>query len=351
MEIVTDNPKPVRTTSAPIVHSHSVLSPENWRQELSRAVRQANQLCELLQLPANLAESIERADQSFELFVPRPFLSRIRRGDLSDPLLRQVLPTKVETLPVAGFGPDPVLDQKSTIASGLIQKYQGRVLLIAATRCAVNCRYCFRREFPYETAPHGITQWKTSLQRIAGDPSIEEVILSGGDPLMLVDESLGELIAEIEQISHVRRLRIHTRLPVMIPTRITAALLNILTSSRLVPFMVLHINHAQEIDEAVVQAIARLTDHGIPVLNQSVLLAGVNDNADVLHDLCQLLVNLRVIPYYLHQLDRVQGAAHFEVPIEQGKKIMYQLHARLPGYAVPRYVIDDGSPDGKTIIV
>jgi EF-P beta-lysylation protein EpmB len=233
---------------------------------------------------------------------------------------------------------DPVADAAAEVVPGLLHKYQGRALLITTGVCAVHCRYCFRRHFPYSEAPQSLAAWRPALDAIGGDATIREVIFSGGDPLTLADERLAKLANEVAAIGHVRRLRVHTRLPILIPERVTDALLTWLTESRLAPLVVIHANHAQEIAADVVSAIARLVDAGIPVLNQAVLLAGVNDSIAAQLDLWESLIDIRVLPYYLHRLDPVAGAAHFEVPIEQGRKIVAALRERLPGYAVPRFV-------------
>jgi EF-P beta-lysylation protein EpmB len=262
----------------------------------------------------------------------------MRPGDPHDPLLRQVLPLAEELDEAPGFSADPVGDENAVIQPGLLQKYSGRVLLISSGVCAIHCRYCFRRAYPYFEGPKSLSQWDSVIERIGADPSIEEVLLSGGDPLTLVDQVLAELVNRLERIAHLRRLRIHTRLPVVIPERVNDELLEWLGNTRLAPIVVIHINHPAEIDGAVEAAISRLFSRGILVLNQSVLLKGVNDDPAVLRDLCCRLIDLRVLPYYLHQLDRVRGAAHFEVPVSRGRELIAQLREVLPGYAVPRYV-------------
>ncbi|NIP87071.1 MAG: KamA family radical SAM protein, partial [Planctomycetales bacterium] len=225
--------------------------------------------------------------------------------------------------------------------------YDSRVLLLLTGACAVHCRYCFRRHFPYSQTPHGLEAWEGALDQIAADRSIDEVILSGGDPLTLADSQLAELARQLAAIPHLRRLRIHTRLPVMIPARVNASLLGWLTATRLTPLVVIHANHPQEIDDAVATALGRLVDRGIVLLNQSVLLAGVNDQLEVLVELSRRLVDLRVMPYYLHQLDRVSGAAHFEVPLARGVQLIQQMRRQLPGYAVPRYVRERAGAPSK----
>jgi len=282
--------------------------------------------------------------------VPRGFLARMRPGDPQDPLLRQVLPIGEELADTAGFNLDPVDDASATREAGLLHKYAGRVLLVTTGACAIHCRYCFRRHFPYSQSPRSLADWQPALQEIAGDETVHEVILSGGDPLTIVDHTLSELIEQLERIPHLRRLRIHTRLPIVIPERVTSTLVAMLQHSRLTPVVVIHANHAQELDEHVAEALAKVSAAGIVLLNQAVLLAGVNDSVEAQADLCERLINLQVMPYYLHQLDRVAGAAHFEVPVEKGRKIVKELRARLPGYAVPRYVQEVAGEMNKIVL-
>jgi len=309
-----------------------------WQQAMKTAVRDARTLCRLLELPVELAEQASRAGNPFPVFAPLGYVARMKPGDPSDPLLRQVLPLAAEDEPVQGFMSDPVGDQTAQRTAGLLQKYSGRALMIATGACAVHCRYCFRRHFPYHETPRSLDDWQPAIDLIAEDNSIHEVILSGGDPLTIGDQPLSQLVERLAKIQHVNRLRVHTRLPIMIPERVTGGLLDWLRGTRLTPIVVIHANHAQEIDDAVAGALARLVDAGVPVLNQAVLLRGINDNADALANLCERLVDLRVMPYYLHQLDRVAGAAHFEVPEDVGRELIADLRRRLPGYAVPQYV-------------
>jgi EF-P beta-lysylation protein EpmB len=262
----------------------------------------------------------------------------MRKGDPSDPLLRQVLPLADELDNTPGFSSDAVGDSEALLTPGLLQKYHGRALLITTGACAIHCRYCFRREYPYSESPKSAADWRPALDRIAADSSIDEVILSGGDPLTLSDNHLAELAGRIARIPHVQRLRIHTRLPIVIPSRVTSELIDWLRSTRLTAIVVIHANHANELDDATSAAIGKLIDSGIPLLNQTVLLRGINDHAEALINLSRSLINLRVIPYYLHQLDRVRGAAHFEVPIARGLELIAAMRKVLPGYAVPRYV-------------
>lgn len=310
----------------------------SWQASMRAAIRDPVELCQRLGLSAAVAQRGHKAAAEFPVFVPREFLARMRWGDETDPLLRQVLPLFDETKTTAGYQHDPVGDHAATLQPGLVKKYRGRVLLIVTGTCAVHCRYCFRRHYPYEEAPQSIANWQSALDAIGEDEQISEVLLSGGDPLTVGDVRLAELAMRIADIPHVRRLRIHTRLPIMIPQRVNDELLGWLTETRLTAIVVVHANHARELDEAVVTALARLVDAGIPVLNQAVLMRGINDSVDALAKLSEHLLDARVMPYYLHQLDRVQGAAHFEVPVNEGKRIVEQLRDRLPGYAVPRYV-------------
>jgi L-lysine 2,3-aminomutase len=330
----------------------AVPSYASWQDALKDAVRDPHELCRLLELPRELAASARKAADEFGLLVPRGYLARIQPGDPDDPLLRQVLPRDEERVDVPGFLADPVGDAAARRGdqAGLLQKYAGRVLLIATGACAVHCRYCFRRHYPYSEVPRSLDAWQPALAEIAADDSLREVILSGGDPLSIVDDTLARLAARLDAIPHLRRLRIHTRLPIMIPQRVTDALVAMLRDSRLTPIVVVHANHANELDGHVASALGRLIDAGIPLLNQAVLLRGVNDSVEAQAALWERLIDLRVMAYYLHQLDRVSGAAHFEVPIDQGRRIIRALRARLPGYAVPHYVQDIPGTSHKSVI-
>ncbi len=309
-----------------------------WRRSLSTAIRDVATLLRELELPADMADSTSEATHSFPVLVPRSFLARMRVGDPHDPLLRQVLPVAEESHDTPGFVIDAVDDQAARVAPGLLHKYEGRVLLIAAGSCAVNCRYCFRRHYPYGEEPRRLDDWEPAISAIERDSTIHEVILSGGDPLLLPDERLAVLVERLEQIEHLTRLRIHSRLPIVLPDRVNPELIELLRGSRLQPIMVVHANHPHEIAGDCAEALRRLVRCGIPTLNQAVLLRGVNDHADTLADLCERLVDLGVLPYYLHQLDRVAGTAHFEVPEATGLELIAQLRTRLPGYAVPQFV-------------
>ncbi len=310
----------------------------DWRRDLAAAIRDPDVLIAALELPDSLRGPARAAAQAFPLVAPLSYVRRMRRGDPSDPLLRQVLPVVDELASRDGFNADAVGDGASRRAPGLLHKYEGRALLIAAGACAVNCRYCFRRGYPYGEEPRRLEDWEPAFAAIAGDPSLHEIILSGGDPLVLTDRRLSELIGRLAEIPHVARLRIHSRLPIVLPSRVDDGLLQLLTGTRLTAVMVVHANHPNEVAGDCAEALRRLVRSGIPTLNQSVLLRGVNDSADGLCELSERLVNLGVMPYYLHQLDRVAGASHFETPVDRGKDLVDEMRRRLPGYAVPRYV-------------
>ncbi len=296
------------------------------------------ELCRLLGLDAALAACATGPARQFPMLVPRALLGRIRHGDPNDPVLRQILPSPDELAPAPGFTADPVGEAATASSTGLLQTYHGRSLMVATSRCGVHCRYCFRRHFPFAAGAAAAADWQPALAQLAETPAISEVILSGGDPLTLSDAELARLADRLAAIGHLRRLRVHTRLPVVTPARVGSELIGWLRGTRITPVVVIQANHAAELDDAAGAALGRLIDAGVPVLSQSVLLRGVNDDADALATLLERLVDLRVMPYYLHQLDRVAGAAHFEVPLARGKALMAALRARLPGYAVPRYV-------------
>ncbi len=294
----------------------------------------------MLRLPKEFEEQAVASARLWPLLAPRDFVAKMRPGDPADPLLRQVLPCADEQAQAPGFTADPVDDAGAQLAPGLLQKYAHRALLITTGACAIHCRYCFRRHFPYSEAPKSPDAWDGALARLAADEAIDEVLLSGGDPLTLTDARLAHLADRLAAIGHLRRLRVHSRLPIVIPQRVCDAMLRWFAGGRLTPIMVVHANHPREIDDEVAGAVTRLIDAGAVVLNQAVLLRGVNDNAETLAELCRRLVDLRVMPYYLHQLDRVAGAAHFESPEAAGLAIIEQLRSMLPGYAVPRYARD-----------
>lgn len=316
-----------------------------WQQALVGAVRSVAELLSLVEVPFEaISEAYGLADpatvRAFPLVVPRGFVSRMRKGDPFDPLLRQVLPIGVESAEVEGFLSDPVGDQDALVAAGVLHKYYGRVLFVVTGTCGVHCRYCFRREFPYQGATTTSSTIDAALEYVAEDRTIKEVILSGGDPLTLPDRQLEAIVARVEAIPHVQRLRIHSRMPIVIPERITNELVDVLAGkrSRLSTVVVLHVNHANEIDTHVRYATMLLRKAGMVVLNQSVLLRGVNDDASALRILSEQLFDMGVLPYYLHLLDRVRGSAHFEVSESRARALVIELIGYLPGYLVPRLV-------------
>jgi EF-P beta-lysylation protein EpmB len=307
-----------------------------WQAEMAAAITAPVELLTELGLDPGLAAAATAAGSTFRLRVPRSYVARIRHGDPNDPLLRQILPIEAELTDAADYSADPLGERAALRAPGLLQKYHGRALLITTSACAVHCRYCFRREFPYADQTSELPRWSEALDEIARDTSIEEVILSGGDPLSLSDSRLGSLTDAIQRIPHVRRLRVHTRQPVVLPSRVDEGLTQWLMQLRLPVVFVLHVNHPNEIDADVRAACALLHDSGVTLLNQTVLLQGVNDDAGILAELSRKLFEARVLPYYLHMLDRVRGAAHFDVPEASARNIAGQLAAVMPGYLVPR---------------
>ena len=317
-----------------------------WQHALAQAFSRPAELLEYLQLPA---DTPQRANE-FPLRVPRGFAARMRKGDARDPLFLQVWQRPEEALDVPGFGDDAVGDLKKLRPGGIIHKYAGRALVIATGACAVHCRYCFRRHFPYSDATASRQHWDETLRELAADRSISEVILSGGDPLSLADDKLARFAEALEFLPHVRRLRLHTRQPIVLPERVDDALLAWLARGRLQKVVVVHANHANEIDAPVQAALKRLAQAGATLLNQSVLLAGVNDSADALVDLSTRLFECGVLPYYLHMLDRVRGAAHFDVPEPTARVLLRAAAARLPGYLVPRLVREDAGAASKTAL-
>jgi EF-P beta-lysylation protein EpmB len=321
-----------------------------WSKALAEAIRDPDELLRRLELPESLREPARRAAQLFPVMVTTSYLARIRKGDPADPLLRQVLPLGAETEAVPGFSADAVGDRDARVAPGVLQKYAGRVLLVATGACAIHCRYCFRREYAYENEPRRMEDWQPALEHIAADESVHEVILSGGDPLMLSDARLEALLSRLAEIPHIRRLRFHSRLPIVLPDRVTLRLIEALTLKPWQAIMVVHANHPAELADDCRRGLRRLIQAGLPVLNQAVLLRGINDSADVLAELCEQLVDQGVMPYYLHQLDHVAGAAHFEVPDLTGLAIMDELRRRLPGYAVPRFVREIAGGLSKTAV-
>ena len=310
------------------------------------AVRDVAELERLLELPPGSLDALPTAD--FPLLVPRGFVARMRKRDPRDPLLLQVLPRSLEAEAVPGYTADPVREQ-GLAESGVIEKYPGRALLIASGACPIHCRYCFRRDFPYAEQLAARGGWDAALETLTARPGVREAILSGGDPLSLSNRRLGELVAKIEGTS-IRTLRIHTRFPIVVPERVDAGLLDLLGSTRLRTVVVVHCNHPNELDDAVGHALQSLRPRVGALLNQSVLLRGVNDSAETLALLSERLFESGVLPYYLHLLDAVAGAAHFDVGPDEGRQLVAELRARLPGYLVPRLVRETPGELSKTLM-
>ncbi|WDE10997.1 EF-P beta-lysylation protein EpmB [Thalassomonas haliotis] len=321
----------------------------SWQKELANVVTDPKTLLEMLDIAPQAYQDHFKARKLFPVRVPRPFIKRMKKGDINDPLLAQVMPLSDEFDLSDGYLSDP-LQEHDTVAEGLLHKYRNRVLMIVKAGCAVNCRYCFRRHFPYSDNSPNKARWQQALDYIAGHEQISEVIFSGGDPLMASDEHLAWLVEKIEAIPHVKRLRLHSRLPVVIPQRITPALVDLLANTRLKATIVFHINHANEIDESFVAAVESLRAARIPLFNQSVLLKGVNDNSELLCQLSEVLFDNGIQPYYLHMFDPVQGAAHFDVKEKQAVQIINEMLAALPGFLMPKLVREIAGEANKTPI-
>jgi len=321
-----------------------------WQQLWRQAIRDPGELLARLGLEAAALGVSEAALQQFAQRVPEGFVARMRHGDPHDPLLRQVLPIDAEMRQVPGFSLDAVGDGAAKKATGVIQKYRGRALLVTTGSCAINCRYCFRRHFDYGTENAAKGGWQEAVRAIAEDPGIDEVILSGGDPLSLATHKLVELTDALRAIPHLRRLRIHSRLPVVLPERVDDELVAWLGSLPWPLAFVIHANHANEFDASVDAALARLRAAGAQLLNQAVLLRGVNDSEDALAALSERSFAAGVMPYYLYQLDRVEGVAHFEVDDATAKALIAALTARLSGYLVPKLVRElPGDPSKRPV--
>ena len=335
--MITASPLPAQQTHA-------------WQRLWRDAIVDPRELLDLLDLGHLAGSMLPARDTGFAMRVPRGFAARMRRGDAADPLLLQVLPQAAELIEAMGYSRDAVGDMDARVAGGVLHKYSGRALLIATGSCAVNCRYCFRRHFPYAEETAAADRWRQAIGYIRADASIAEVILSGGDPLSLSTPKLAELTDALAAIAHIKRLRIHTRLPVVLPERVDAQFLAWLRALPWPIAIVLHANHANEIDDGVADACVRLRDAGATLLNQSVLLRGVNDDVDALADLSARLFDCGVVPYYLHQLDRVAGAAHFAVDDVRARDLVEQLRGRVSGYLVPRLVREIAGERAKTAL-
>jgi L-lysine 2,3-aminomutase len=323
----------------------------NWQQQLSEAFTNIEDLCEYLELSSGDLPISIAASKQFAMRVPLSFAASMEKGNPGDPLLRQVLPIRDELIDYPGFNNDPVGDIQVAVQPGILHKYQGRVLLINTGSCAINCRYCFRRNFPYNELQLSKQQESRVIEYIKSDTTITEVILSGGDPLLLSDARLEQLIKQLDAIHHIKRIRIHSRLPIVLPARITEALALILENSSKHIILVVHSNHANEINERVKVACNLLKNNGITLLNQSVLLKGVNDNTTALCDLSEQLFAIGILPYYLHLLDKATGTGHFDVLELDAIKLIEQVQNRLPGYLVPKLVREIAGEKAKQYVL
>ena len=322
---------------------------KNWQKELANVVTCPKVLLEMVGLSSQVHENDIKARSLFPVRVPLPFIKKIRHGDANDPLLLQVMPRHQEFLTKSGFNKDPLLEQDNN-QPGLLHKYKSRVLVMFKTGCAVNCRYCFRRHFPYQENQLNKRSLIDALSYIKADKNINEVILSGGDPLMAKDDAISWFLDELEQIPQIKRMRIHSRLPVVIPARITEQLCERLAKSPLKIIFVNHINHANEIDSDFKNAMNMLKQANVLLLNQAVILKDVNDTVDAQINLSEALFDANVLPYYLHLLDKVEGASHFDIDEAQAIKIMAELLEALPGFLVPKLVREIGGQKSKTPI-
>ena len=325
--------------------------PEKWQQILSDLITDPKELLQLLDLDPEKSPFSLHALQQFPLKVPRPFVELIEKSNWDDPLLRQIWPSKLEEHEQTGFVSDPLAESNYNPVAGLLHKYHGRVLLTAAPHCAIHCRYCFRRHFDYQSNSPSRQQWEAAFEYIHNDSSIDEVILSGGDPLALSNRQLFWLLEQIDQIPHITRLRIHSRLPIVIPQRINSDLLNCLGRFRQKVVLVIHCNHSHELTTEMAGNFHKLATNGVTVLNQSVLLKDVNDSASCLIELSKALFSHNVLPYYLHLPDRVSGTAHFYTDEAHARDLLNIMQARLPGYLVPHLVSEIQGEASKTRIM
>ncbi len=321
----------------------------SWSQHLSQAITSLPKLINHLGLPESLIEQGTEADQSFKLLVPRPYLSRIEYGNPNDPLLLQILPSATEMQKVLGYNKDPLEEADHNPQKAIVHKYKRRLLVITTGTCAVNCRYCFRRHFPYGDNQLAQAEWQSVIEYLQVHPEVNEVILSGGDPLMMKDTLLADKVRQIEALPQVKRLRIHSRLPVVIPARVTDDMIDWIRASRLDIIMVWHINHANEVDEELAQAALKLKQAGVTVLNQGVLLRGINDSVEAQVNLSEAVFSAGILPYYMFTLDPVEGAAHFDISVEDAQKLMGKVAAELPGYLVPKLAKEIPGKASKTV--
>ncbi|SBS28223.1 L-lysine 2,3-aminomutase [Marinomonas aquimarina] len=322
----------------------------HWSTELAQAIKSPAELWPLLGLTEQDLPAAHKAMASFKMLVPRPFVSRMEFGNVNDPLLKQVLADDIEMLPVAGYSKDPLDEGNHNPQKAIVHKYERRILVITTGTCAVNCRYCFRRHFPYGDNQLAQKEWDSVIDYLKDHPEVNEVILSGGDPLMLKDSQLSQHIARLNDLPQLKRLRIHSRLPVVIPSRINDELLAWVSQSRLDVVLVLHSNHAHEIDQSIADKVALLKRAGVTVLNQGVLLRGVNDSVEAQVNLSEALFAAGILPYYMFTFDPIEGGAHFDISIEAAQQLMGQVAQKLPGYLMPKLAKEIPGEPAKTVL-
>ena len=333
-----------------IPQTQPIVTNQAWQIALANTIKDPKELLTQLGLSGKLDAIDGDIIKKFPLRVTQSYINKMRYGDVNDPLLRQVFPLIDEGITHHDFVTDPVGDHMAITSPGILQKYHGRALLLTTGACAIHCRYCFRRHFPYGDSNPIASQWQQTLASLKNDASINEIILSGGDPLVLTDNKLAGIVKDLEKIPHIKRLRIHSRLPIVLPERINQQLLNWLKNTRLQVIMVIHANHGNEIDQDVANALDKLRIVGCQLLNQAVLLQGINDSISSLAALSERLSEVSVMPYYLHLLDKVAGASHFDVSEQHAIELMVQLRKILPGYLVPQLVREEQGMENKTVI-
>ncbi|MEX1013461.1 MAG: KamA family radical SAM protein [Waddliaceae bacterium] len=334
----------MRATAANSLNNYPLRESMKWQSILKSNFRDWKSLADFLQLNEEQTEKILKQSR-FPLNLPRRLAEKIEKSTLDDPIFKQFVPMQNETVPSLKFVKEPVQDSQFCKSPKLLHKYEGRALILATSACAMHCRYCFRQNFPYESKVKG---FEKEIEEVRSNPTITEIILSGGDPLSLSNRALDLLFNDLSSISHLKRIRFHTRFPIGIPERIDDGFLKILEATKLQVWFVLHINHVNELDDEIFSYLKELQKKGVVLLNQAVLLKGINDTIDAQKALCESLVNQGILPYYLHQLDRVEGASHFEVPEEEGTILIKELTKQLPGYGIPKYVREIPGKQSKT---
>lgn len=329
-----------------IPRSTTIPKTPSWQRQMACSFTRLSALLEWLDLDRDELPYQCEDSADFPLRVTRDFASRMRKGDAYDPLLLQILPLHQESLVAEGFSLDPVGDMNAAVSQGILQKYNGRALLITTAACAIHCRYCFRRHFPYQQQHLEQSLGDQTLEKLNA-PDISEIILSGGDPLTLNDLRLAQMLSRLKQLPYLKRLRIHTRMPVILPSRVTPELVEMLRNFPLPVTTVLHINHPNELDESVATALQQLRLSNTHILNQAVLLKGINDSPEILKELCERGFDMGILPYYVHQLDRVHGSAHFQVSAQRALELEKQLREQLPGYLLPKFVTEIAGEESK----